>query len=196
MTEKFSLCWLIIYDTYMGASLAAQMVKNLPTMWETWVQPLGQEDPLEKGMATPVFLPGEFHGQRRLARCSLWGHVMSDATEQLTHTHNLRCVYIFQEGRPFPGPESGLLCNTWKRIVWGNTSADKARDFIGKGCLSGEQQRKGTQENCSGTRLTVSHFMVGFQVVPRQSFWLRVFTSGSCVPQSRWFPVIMTLGNW
>ena len=29
------------------------MVKNLPTMLETWVQLLGQEDPLEKGMATP-----------------------------------------------------------------------------------------------------------------------------------------------
>ena len=27
------------------------MVKNLPAMWETWVQPLGWEDPLEKGMA-------------------------------------------------------------------------------------------------------------------------------------------------
>ena len=34
------------------ASLAAQMVKNLPAMWETRVQPLGQEDPLEKDMAT------------------------------------------------------------------------------------------------------------------------------------------------
>ena len=30
----------------------AQMVKNLPEMQETWVQSLGQEDPLEKGMAT------------------------------------------------------------------------------------------------------------------------------------------------
>ena len=29
-----------------------QMVKNLPVMWETGVQSLGQEDPLEKGMAT------------------------------------------------------------------------------------------------------------------------------------------------
>ena len=28
------------------------MVKNLPAVWETWVQSLGQEDPLEKGMAT------------------------------------------------------------------------------------------------------------------------------------------------
>ena len=34
------------------ASLVAQMVKNLPVMQETWVQSLGQKDPLEKGMAT------------------------------------------------------------------------------------------------------------------------------------------------
>ena len=32
--------------------LAAQLVKNLPAMWETWVQSLGWEDPLEKGKAT------------------------------------------------------------------------------------------------------------------------------------------------
>ena len=36
----------------MGASLVAQMVKNPPAMWETWVQSLGWEDPLEKGTAT------------------------------------------------------------------------------------------------------------------------------------------------
>ena len=30
----------------------AQTVKNLPVMWKTWVQSLGWEDPLEKGMAT------------------------------------------------------------------------------------------------------------------------------------------------
>ena len=34
------------------ASLVAQTVKNPPAMWETWVQSLGQEDPLEKEMAT------------------------------------------------------------------------------------------------------------------------------------------------
>ena len=34
------------------ASLMAQLVKNPPTMWETWVQSLGWEDPLEKGKAT------------------------------------------------------------------------------------------------------------------------------------------------
>ena len=34
------------------SSLVAQMVKNLPAMWEIWVQSLGWEDPLEEGMAT------------------------------------------------------------------------------------------------------------------------------------------------
>ena len=32
--------------------MVAQVVKNLPAVWETWVQSLDQEDPLEKGMAT------------------------------------------------------------------------------------------------------------------------------------------------
>ena len=34
------------------ASLVAQLVKNPPTMWKTWVQSLGWEDPLEKGEVT------------------------------------------------------------------------------------------------------------------------------------------------
>ena len=45
----------------------AQMVKNLPEMWETWVQSLGWEDLLEEGMAThSSILAGEFHGQKSL----------------------------------------------------------------------------------------------------------------------------------
>ena len=36
----------------MWASLVAQRVKHLPAMWEAWVRSLGQEDPLEKEMAT------------------------------------------------------------------------------------------------------------------------------------------------
>ena len=36
----------------MWASLVAQTVKNLPAMWETWVQSLGWEAPLEEGTAT------------------------------------------------------------------------------------------------------------------------------------------------
>ena len=37
---------------YSRVSLEAQMIKNLPAMWETWVRSLGWEDPLEKGQAT------------------------------------------------------------------------------------------------------------------------------------------------
>ena len=42
---------ITFYNT-MLASLVAQLVKNLPAMWETWVRSLGWEDPLEKGMTT------------------------------------------------------------------------------------------------------------------------------------------------
>ena len=42
------------------------MVKNPPAMQEMWILSLVQEDPLEKEMATPVFLPGNYHGQRSL----------------------------------------------------------------------------------------------------------------------------------
>ena len=38
--------------TVSQTSLVAQMVKHLPTVWETWVQSLGWEDLLEKEMAT------------------------------------------------------------------------------------------------------------------------------------------------
>ena len=37
---------------YSWASPVAQMIKNPPAMWETWVQSLGLEDALEEGMAT------------------------------------------------------------------------------------------------------------------------------------------------
>ena len=38
--------------TVSGASLVAQLLNNLPAIWETQVQSLGWEDPLQKGMAT------------------------------------------------------------------------------------------------------------------------------------------------
>ena len=42
----------MIYFHLIGASLVAQRIKCLPAMWETWVQSLGWEDPLEKEIAT------------------------------------------------------------------------------------------------------------------------------------------------
>ena len=38
-------------SSFIWFGLVAQLVKNLPSMWETWVLSLGWEDPLEKGMA-------------------------------------------------------------------------------------------------------------------------------------------------
>ena len=52
------------------------------------VQFLGREDPLEREwQPTPVFFPGEFHGQRSLAGYRDWGHKESDMTEWLEHIH-------------------------------------------------------------------------------------------------------------
>ena len=48
-------------------------------------------------------------------------------------------VLLLQERGTIPGPEIGLLSNSQKWIVWGDTCADKARDFIGKGALGREQ---------------------------------------------------------
>ena len=61
----------------------AQTAKNLLAMQETRVQSLGQEDPLQKGMAihSQVFLPGESQGQRSLVGYSTQGHKKSDMTE-------------------------------------------------------------------------------------------------------------------
>ena len=51
MNFKFFFFFFFFLLKY-SSSLVAQMAKNLPAMWETWVQSLGWEDPLEKEMAT------------------------------------------------------------------------------------------------------------------------------------------------
>ena len=78
---------------YSWTSLVAQMVKNLPAMWETWVQLLGWEDPLENvgevGMASYssilLLCP---HGQRSLAGYRPWGLKEPNMTERLS-------IYIY-----------------------------------------------------------------------------------------------------
>ena len=70
------------------------MVKNLPAVQKTWVQSLGQKDPLEKGIRPIlVFLPGEFHGQSSLAD-SVYGVAKSQTTEQLTLSLQLKSKRI------------------------------------------------------------------------------------------------------
>ena len=50
-SEPTTPIWTSLH-TIQRAPLVAQQVKNLPAIWETWVQPLGWEEPLEKGKAT------------------------------------------------------------------------------------------------------------------------------------------------
>ena len=73
-------------------SLVVQTVKRLPAVWETPVRSLGREDPLvpwrRAWQPTPVFLPGESHGQRSLAGYSPWGCKELDMTERL-HFHTV-----------------------------------------------------------------------------------------------------------
>ena len=67
------------------ASLVAQSVKNPPALWEIQSSPrVGKIPWRREWQPTPVFLPGEFHGQRSLAGYSPWGHKESHTTEQLT----------------------------------------------------------------------------------------------------------------
>ena len=51
----------------------SQVVKNLPAKRETWVPPLGGEDPLEKEMATHSSILAFSHGQISLVGYSPWG---------------------------------------------------------------------------------------------------------------------------
>ena len=66
-------------------SLVIQMVENLPAMQETQVQSLVKKIPCRREwLPTPVFLPGESHGQRSLGGYSVRSHKESDMTERLT----------------------------------------------------------------------------------------------------------------
>ena len=74
------------------ASLVAQTVKNLPTVWETQIQSLGQEDPLKKGgLPTPVYLPGEF-----MDRGAWWAPVHGVA-ESWTRLSDFTFFFFFQQ---------------------------------------------------------------------------------------------------
>ena len=86
------------------ASLVAQLVKNLPAMWETWVWSLGWEYPLEKGKST--------HSSILAWRIPCpWGHKESDRTEWLSPSlWRSRAVAVMVCGQ-------GLVLCMWKSWV-------------------------------------------------------------------------------
>ena len=83
-----------------------------------------------KRQSTPAFLPGEFHGQRRLVGYSPWGHKELDTIEH-THTHTHTHTYV-----PFPPSEASTSWNhmdDWPRPLLSPTleNADIAMNFWG-----------------------------------------------------------------
>ena len=74
--------------TKNDAYLVAQMVKILPAMQDTQVDPWVRKIPWRREwQPTPVFLPREFHGQRILANYSPGG--WTQMSDEHTHTHTL-----------------------------------------------------------------------------------------------------------
>ena len=104
---------------------------------------------------------------------------------------------MLPEGGSLPEPETGLLSNIWKWIIWGDTCAVKARDFIGKRQPGGEQQGRGAQENSSPTlsQSPVLREGLSFPVVFSQSFWVGVLPGGARLVQPRWTPEGRILGG-
>ena len=98
-------------------------------MWETWVRSLGQEDPLQKEMATtPVFLPAESHGWRSLVGNSPWGHKESDKTERLL-SFSVSEQQASQLERIDTTHQRGKHTFLWSRIWAGNTSVNSRGDM-------------------------------------------------------------------
>ena len=76
----------------MHASLVVQRLKRLPAMWATWVRSLGQEDPLDKEMAThSSILAWRILWTEELGGLQSTGCKESDTTERL-HFHQYICI--------------------------------------------------------------------------------------------------------
>ena len=127
-------CW--VFSLLSGwrslCALVVQRVKNLPAIWETWVQSLSQEYPLEKEMATqPSILAWKTmdscHGQRSLSGFSLWACKKQNTTEWLStqarptsgeHCHCRPGTSSLQKAgrrqRLQPHPVPGTVGSAWR----------------------------------------------------------------------------------
>ena len=84
------MCLIACPPPLPAAFLVARSVKSVPATQDSRVQSLSREDPLRRDWhPTPVFSPGESHGQRSLVGYSPWGHRQSDRTERLTLSSHL-----------------------------------------------------------------------------------------------------------
>jgi len=85
MAFLFVILSFLSFNTHLSDKQVAQMIKNPPAMWETWVQSLSWEDPLEDGMAThSSILAWKIPMGRGSWRASLWVRKELDTIEQLS----------------------------------------------------------------------------------------------------------------
>ena len=82
--------WKILLYSYMGASLVSQTVRNPPAMQETQVWSLGQEDPLEKGMATHCSIPAW-----RMPKIEEPGRLKSMGSQRVQHNSATKTFTFF-----------------------------------------------------------------------------------------------------
>ena len=80
LTGRFKLLSVKLLLKVIGASLIAQMVKNIPSV----TGDLNSIPWRRKWQPTPVSLPGKSYGQRSLVGCSLWDRKELETTERLT----------------------------------------------------------------------------------------------------------------
>ena len=93
------------------ASLVAQMVKNLPAMWQKprfdpWVRKIPWR---KEWLSIPVFLPGEFHWQRSLMGYSPWNIKESEMIGRLKATNSWVTTYSLKNA--VPGKSCDLVLN-------------------------------------------------------------------------------------
>ena len=100
-------------------------------------------------------------------------------------------VGLLQEGGPLPGNETGLLSNTQKWIVRGDTCVMKQEILLGKGTWVESSRMRETRRIAlprGSHSLGFNADEISFWVVFSQSFWLRVLPGGARLVQPRWMP--------
>ena len=93
LQRNFLNYYSIIILGFPGGSDGKETACNQETQVHLWV---GKIPWRRQWLPTPVFLPGEFYGQKSLVCYSPWGHKKSDTTEQLTHAHMLMTQQLFK----------------------------------------------------------------------------------------------------
>ena len=110
---------------YNWASLVAQKGKNLPEVQETWVQSLGQEDPLEKGMATHSGILA-----RRIPRTEEAGGLQSIRSQRVRHDWMTNTLTLVQSHTPYSYWK--YPCGTCVSLGWMSHAQSKFNQHLWK----------------------------------------------------------------